>query len=81
MKNILRTLAVMGFVLMATSTFAEEPKEAPKKSEFWDKLPQEVKDKVMAINKKVKAGELTEEQAKAEKKALFAEAKKAQEAK
>ena len=81
MKKAMCALMAALFISLSGAAFAEDKKEAPKKAKkdgkkFWDTLPQEVKDKVMAVNKKVKAGELTEEEGKTQKKAIFAEFKK-----
>lgn len=64
----------LGFVL-TNNTFAEEKKKK-EPSAAWKALPQEAKDKIKAINKKIKDGELTEEEGKKQKQAIWKANKK-----
>ena len=75
MKKAIFTLMALGFVL-TNNTFAEEKKKK-EPSAAWKALPQEAKrQNKKDINKKIKDGELTEEEGKSKKQAIWKANKK-----
>ena len=79
MNKLLMALTAGLFVATATPAFAEEEKkEAPEEMKKKPKkeMPAELKAKIDEIKKKVKAGELTKEQAKEARMAAVKEFKK-----
>lgn len=65
----------LGFVF-TSSSFAEEKKAKKEANAAWKALPQEAKDQLKAINKKIKDGELSEEDGKKQKSAIWKANKK-----
>ncbi|MCH2207238.1 MAG: hypothetical protein MK132_15390 [Lentisphaerales bacterium] len=75
MKKAIFALMALGFVF-TSSSFAEEKKAKKEPSAAWKALPKEAKDQIVAINKKIKAGELSDEEGKKQKQAIWKANKK-----